>query len=162
MKKVLSFVLAVSITAVSFASKSGKSKSSAPAAVVTVEQHVAASSVKGELNQLPSLEEKVLQNVNVSNLKDLSKLDKKALKKEVKSLKKEAKNASSGKTQLIALILVLLVGSLGIHRFYLGYTLIGVIQLLTLGGCGIWALIDLIRIIMGNLKPMDGDYSEKL
>ncbi len=59
-------------------------------------------------------------------------------------------------------MLVALVGALGIHRFYLGYIGIGVAQLLTLGGCGIWALIDLIRIITGDLKPKGGDYAEKL
>ncbi|MBP9193712.1 MAG: TM2 domain-containing protein [Saprospiraceae bacterium] len=70
--------------------------------------------------------------------------------------------AGGGKSQLIALILVILVGGLGIHRFYLGYTTIGIIQLLTAGGCGIWALIDLIRIITGDLKPKDGEYTETL
>ncbi len=68
----------------------------------------------------------------------------------------------SGKSQLIALILVILVGGLGIHRFYLGYTTIGIIQLLTLGGCGVWALIDLIRIAMGTLQPANGPYTETL
>jgi len=62
----------------------------------------------------------------------------------------------SPKSQLIALLLCLFVGGLGIHRFYLGYTTIGVIQLLTLGGLGIWVLIDLIRLITGDLKPKDG------
>ena len=61
----------------------------------------------------------------------------------------------------MALILCLLVGGLGIHRFYLGYTTVGIIQLLTGGGCGIWALIDLIRIIMGDLKPKGGNYAQK-
>lgn len=70
--------------------------------------------------------------------------------------------ADSGKSQLVALILVIFVGGIGIHRFYLGYTGIGIIQLLTLGGCGIWALIDLIRIATGDLKPKGGEYSEKL
>jgi TM2 domain-containing membrane protein YozV len=70
--------------------------------------------------------------------------------------------AADGKSQVIALILVLVVGGLGIHRFYLGYTWQGVVQLLTLGGCGIWALIDLIRIITGDLKPKDGEYDVTL
>lgn len=68
----------------------------------------------------------------------------------------------SDKSQVIALILVLLVGGLGIHRFYLGYTWQGVVQLLTLGGLGIWSLIDLIRIITGDLQPKDGSYSKTL
>lgn len=66
------------------------------------------------------------------------------------------------KSQVIALILVLLVGGIGIHRFYLGYTWQGIVQLLTLGGCGIWSLIDLIRIITGDLQPKDGSYSTTL
>lgn len=70
--------------------------------------------------------------------------------------------ATSGKSQLIALLLCIFIGALGIHRFYLGYTWQGVVQLLTLGLCGIWTLIDLIRIITGDLKPKNGDYSEKL
>jgi TM2 domain len=66
------------------------------------------------------------------------------------------------KSQVTALILCALIGGLGIHRFYLGYTWQGVVQLLTLGGCGIWALIDLIRIITGDLQPKDGSYDKTL
>ena len=69
---------------------------------------------------------------------------------------------SGGKSQLVALLLCLVIGGLGIHRFYLGYTWQGVVQLLTAGGCGIWALIDLIRIITGDLQPKDGKYSKTL
>lgn len=68
----------------------------------------------------------------------------------------------SGKSQIVALLLAFFVGVLGIHRFYLGYTTIGLIQLLTGGGCGIWALIDFIRILFGDLQPMDGEYDETL
>ncbi|MBK7408153.1 MAG: TM2 domain-containing protein [Saprospirales bacterium] len=80
------------------------------------------------------------------------------LKKAQKQIKKSLKDGSSSapKSQLIALLLVIFLGYLGIHRFYLGYTTIGIIQLLTGGGCGIWALIDLIRIITGDLGPADG------
>jgi len=66
------------------------------------------------------------------------------------------------KSQLVALLLAIFVGGIGIHRFYLGYTGIGVIQLLTAGGCGIWALIDLVRIITGDLQPNGGKYSKEL
>lgn len=82
-------------------------------------------------------------------------------KAEKNSLLNKLKRAG-GKSQLVALLLVILVGALGIHRFYLGYTWQGVVQLLTLGGCGIWALIDLIRIITGDLQPKDGSYDQTL
>lgn len=63
---------------------------------------------------------------------------------------------SGPKSQIIAIVLCLVVGVLGIHRFYLGYTGIGIIQLLTGGVFGIWTLIDLIMLITGDLQPKDG------
>ncbi len=74
----------------------------------------------------------------------------------------ESPATNEGKSQVIALVLVALVGTIGIHRFYLGYIWQGVVQLLTLGGCGIWTLIDLIRIITGDLKPKGSEYTTKL
>lgn len=70
--------------------------------------------------------------------------------------------AAEGKSQLIALLICAFVGTLGIHRFYLGYTWQGIVQLLTLGACGIWTLIDFIRIITGSLQPKDGEYATTL
>jgi hypothetical protein len=70
--------------------------------------------------------------------------------------------AAGGKSQIMALILCALVGGIGIHRFYLGYTWQGVVQLLTLGACGVWTLIDLIRIITGDLQPKNGSYDKTL
>lgn len=84
------------------------------------------------------------------------------LKIATKQMQKEANAEGGGKSQLVALLLALFVGVLGIHRFYLGYTTIGIIQLLTLGGLGIWAFIDLILIITGDLKPKTGDYEKTL
>jgi len=68
--------------------------------------------------------------------------------------------ASGDKNWLVALLLCWFLGVIGIHRFYLGYTVIGIIQLLTLGGFGIWTLIDFIRIIIKDLQPKDGSYIE--
>jgi len=58
---------------------------------------------------------------------------------------------------LITLLLCWFLGVLGVHRFYTGHTMIGVLQLITLGGCGIWTIIDLIIIVMGNYKDADGN-----
>ena len=62
----------------------------------------------------------------------------------------------SDKEWLTALLISFFVGVLGIDRFYLGYTGLGVLKLITFGGCGIWALIDLIRIATGDLKDVHG------
>lgn len=67
---------------------------------------------------------------------------------------------NSGKSQVVAALLAWLVGIVGVHRFYLGYTWQGIVQILTLGGLGIWTLIDLIRIITGDLQPKSGNYSK--
>ncbi len=64
--------------------------------------------------------------------------------------------ARSDKSFLVALLLALFLGVLGVHRFYLGYTGLGVAQLLTCGGCGIWALIDAIMIAAGSVKDVNG------
>lgn len=63
---------------------------------------------------------------------------------------------ASEKDWLTTLLLCFFLGGLGIHSFYVGKTVNGVIQLLTLGGCGIWALIDFIMIICGNYKDAQG------
>ena len=78
-----------------------------------------------------------------------------------KKLSKE-KPYAAGKSQLTAAILALFLGTIGVHRFYLGYTWQGIVQILTLGGLGIWALIDCIRIFTGDLQPKDGEYETTL
>ncbi|WUD62918.1 TM2 domain-containing protein [Nocardia sp. NBC_00511] len=62
----------------------------------------------------------------------------------------------SDKSKLTAGLLQLLVGGLGLGRFYMGYTTIGVLQLVTCGGCGIWALIDGILILTGKVPDPQG------
>lgn len=47
------------------------------------------------------------------------------------------------------------IGGLGIHRLMMGHSNWWV-MLITLGGCGIWTLIDFIRILTGSLKMADG------
>ena len=63
------------------------------------------------------------------------------------------------KDYMVALLLSIFVGQLGVDRFYLGYTGLGIAKLLTLGGFGIWWLIDLILLAQKKIKPADGsDY----
>jgi TM2 domain-containing membrane protein YozV len=63
----------------------------------------------------------------------------------------------SEKSNLAALLLCLFLGILGIHRFYVGKIGTGVLQLLTIGGLGIWALIDLIIIAVGKFTDGEGN-----
>ena len=70
---------------------------------------------------------------------------------------RDAANASP-KSRLVALLLCLLVGVLGIHRFYVGKVGTGVLWLLT-GGClGIGCLVDLILIICGSFTDKEGKF----
>ena len=62
----------------------------------------------------------------------------------------------SKKNYTATLLLSFFLGGLGIHRFYTGYIGLGILQLLTAGGCGIWTLIDFINICFGNFKAADG------
>ena len=55
-------------------------------------------------------------------------------------------------------LLCFFLGVLGVHRFYVGKIGTGVLQLITLGGLGIWALIDLVMIIVGNFKDKEGRF----
>lgn len=54
------------------------------------------------------------------------------------------------------LLLSFFLGGLGIHRFYTGYIGIGIVQLLTAGGCGLWSLVDFISICFNNYQDADG------
>ena len=55
-----------------------------------------------------------------------------------------------------ACLLCFFFGTFGVHRFYVGKVGTGILQLLTLGGFGIWALIDLIMIVVGNFNDKEG------
>lgn len=54
-------------------------------------------------------------------------------------------------------ILAYFLGFLGVHRFYTGNIGTGILMLITFGGFGIWALIDMIMILAQSYKDGDGN-----
>jgi hypothetical protein len=64
----------------------------------------------------------------------------------------------SSKDIIPAAVLCFFLGWLGIHRFYVGKSGTGVLMILTVGGCGIWALIDFIMIVVGNFTDKEGKF----
>lgn len=65
------------------------------------------------------------------------------------------------KDKTTAIILSALLGGLGVDRFYLGYTGMGVLKLLTAGCFGFLWILDIVNIASGKLQPADGSgYSD--
>jgi TM2 domain-containing membrane protein YozV len=57
--------------------------------------------------------------------------------------------------KMVMILVCWLGGAFGIHRMMMGYSNWW-LMLLTAGGCGIWTLIDLIKIATGSMKMADG------
>jgi TM2 domain-containing membrane protein YozV len=62
----------------------------------------------------------------------------------------------SPRARLVALLFCFLLGVFGVHRFYVGKIGTGILMLLTLGGLGIWVMIDLILIAVGSFRDKEG------
>jgi TM2 domain-containing membrane protein YozV len=66
-----------------------------------------------------------------------------------------------GSKWLTLVLLSFFLGFLGVDRFYTGYIGLGILKLVTAGGCGVWALIDFIIIVCGKYKDANGNLITK-
>ncbi len=57
----------------------------------------------------------------------------------------------------IALGISIFVGEFGIDRFYMGKIGTGILKLVTIGGLGIWWIIDIVLIASGNMRDKNGN-----
>ena len=94
----------------------------------------------------------------IKKLNDL--LKERVITQEEFDLQKEKLLNSSTTTSstdwLTLFLLTFFVGVLGVHRFYVGKIGTGFLMLLTLGGLGVWFLVDLILVVTGQFTNKDG------
>ncbi|MFI6501202.1 TM2 domain-containing protein [Nonomuraea typhae] len=62
----------------------------------------------------------------------------------------------ASKSWIVTAALCFFLGALGVHRFYVGKIGTGVLQLVTIGGLGIWVLIDFFMILVGKFTDKEG------
>jgi len=62
---------------------------------------------------------------------------------------------ASPRSRLVAALLCWFLGVLGVHRFYVGKVGTGIAMIFTLGGLGVWALIDFIMILVGSFRDKE-------
>jgi TM2 domain-containing membrane protein YozV len=65
-------------------------------------------------------------------------------------------NHTSDLNRSLTAILAFFFGCLGAHRFYVGKKQSAILQLLTIGGLGVWSFIDFVIILFGEFKDQDG------
>ena len=104
------------------------------------------------------------QGVAGEQSQSLSKRATKKAKRVARKIQKRYKSfeRSRGDRSFVAALLIsIFLGGLGIDRMYLGYVGLGILKLLTLGGFGIWYLIDIILIAVDSLRPKNGEYYDR-
>ena len=75
------------------------------------------------------------------------------------SSRSSSSSSAGGKSKLVAGLLAIFAGGLGVHSFYLGYTMKGILHLLLLftGLSSIWAIIEAVQIFTGSMTDANGD-----
>ena len=68
----------------------------------------------------------------------------------------ESHQEISWRSRLVTALLCFFLGTFGAHRYYAGKIGTGLLMLLTLGGLGIWYMIDLIIILVGGFRDVEG------
>lgn len=68
----------------------------------------------------------------------------------------QASGHAQGYDWTTTLILAIFLGGLGVDRFYTGSTGLGIGKLLTAGGCGVWSIIDIVKVATGSYLDGQG------
>lgn len=101
----------------------------------------------------------LISTILVESMNKLPQMDYAELKRRLNELDEDSLYRVMGttatfKNPVVALIISIFIGGLGIDRFYVGDVGLGILKLITLGGFGIWTLIDWF-IIMGRAKKVN-------
>jgi len=81
--------------------------------------------------------------------------------RKMKAPSRPSSSRADDKAWLITWLLCFFLGGLGIDRFYNGRMWLGLGKLLTLGGLGVWTLVDFILLLMGKYQDAQGNYLKR-
>lgn len=103
--------------------------------------------IKGQLKELQANEAQIMRNMRILRSQ---------ISRGSSSGEKISIQTTSDKDWMITLILSLILGLFGAHRFYTGHFKSGLLQLVTFGGFGIWWMIDILLIATNKFRDGAG------